>query len=91
MVNQLLLLFAFFFFFFFFLKKKSCLFHLLFLSQVFKALGEGAKHIPYRNSKLTHVLEDSLGGDAKTCMFINVSPADTNLSETMSTLLFGQV
>lgn len=45
----------------------------------------------YRNSKLTHILKDSLGGDAKTCVFVNVSPAESNLSETMGTLKFGQV
>ncbi len=38
---------------------------------MFKALASNAPHIPYRNSKLTHVLQDSLGGDSKTCVFIN--------------------
>lgn len=60
------------------------------LGQVFKALATNAPHIPYRNSKLTHVLQDSLGGDSKTCVFVNVSPLESNLSETYSTLLFGQ-
>jgi hypothetical protein len=59
--------------------------------QVFQALSTGSKHVPYRNSKLTHILEDSIGGDAKTCMFVNVSPAESNLPETLSTLTFGQV
>eukprot|EP00051_Salpingoeca_urceolata_P025200 m.448895 g.448895 ORF g.448895 m.448895 type:complete len:943 (+) comp20315_c14_seq55:137-2965(+) len=60
------------------------------LGQVFAALRTSQSHVPYRNSKLTHLLADSLGGDAKTCVFINVSPADSNLSETLSTLKFGQ-
>lgn len=61
------------------------------LGQVFAGLRTGQSHIPYRNSKLTHLLQDSLGGDAKTCVFVNVSPADSNLSETTGTLKFGQV
>jgi hypothetical protein len=61
------------------------------LGQVFAALRQGQQHVPYRNSKLTHVLQDSLGGDAKTCIFINVSPAESNLAETIGTLKFGQV
>lgn len=43
----------------------------------------------YRNSKLTHLLQDSLGGDAKACMFLNCSPLADNLAETKSTLNFG--
>ena len=61
------------------------------LGQVFTSIRTGQPHIPYRNSKLTHILQDSLGGDSKTCFFINVSPAESNISETMGTLLFGQV
>lgn len=60
------------------------------LGQVFAALRQGQQHVPYRNSKLTHVLQDSLGGDAKTCIFINISPAESNLAETIGTLKFGQ-
>ena len=41
------------------------------LGQVFQAIAKSSPHVPYRNSKLTHVLQDSLGGDSKTCMFIN--------------------
>eukprot|EP00047_Mylnosiga_fluctuans_P024213 m.155935 g.155935 ORF g.155935 m.155935 type:complete len:166 (+) comp9799_c0_seq4:2675-3172(+) len=59
------------------------------LGQVFSALKANQTHIPYRNCKLTHLLQDSLGGDAKTCMFVNVSPAESNLPETVSTLKFG--
>lgn len=60
------------------------------LGHVFKALASNAPHVPYRNSKLTHALSDSLGGDAKTAVFVNVSPLSSNLSETLMTLKFGQ-
>lgn len=43
-------------------------------------------HIPYRDSKLTRILEDSLGGNTKTLMMIAISPADFNFDETHSTL-----
>eukprot|EP00041_Stephanoeca_diplocostata_P032194 m.1024900 g.1024900 ORF g.1024900 m.1024900 type:complete len:928 (+) comp24101_c0_seq4:175-2958(+) len=59
------------------------------LSQVFQSIATHATHIPYRNSKLTHVLQSSLGGDSKTCMFINIRPDRENLAETISTLNFG--
>ena len=60
------------------------------LAHVFKSLATNSPHIPYRNSKLTHVLQDSLGGDSKTCVFINVSPLQSNLQETHCTLAFGE-
>lgn len=47
-----------------------------------------AKHIPYRNHKLTMLMSDSLGGNAKTLMFVNVSPAESNLEETYNSLLY---
>ena len=47
------------------------------LGQVFKALATNAPHVPYRNSKLTYVLQDSLGGDSKTAVFVNVSPLES--------------
>ena len=55
------------------------------------ALGDesGPKtHIPYRDSKLTRLLQDSLGGNSHTLMIACVSPADTNLEETISTLRY---
>ncbi|KAF6025685.1 hypothetical protein EB796_015936 [Bugula neritina] len=59
------------------------------LGQVFSALGKSALHVPFRNSKLTQVLQPSLSGDAKAALFVAVSPAELNLSETLSTLTFG--
>lgn len=55
------------------------------LGDVIAALSEGnAKFIPYRNNKLTQLMQDSLGGNAKTLMFVNFSPADYNADETVS-------
>lgn len=45
-------------------------------------------HVPYRDSKLTRLLQDSLGGNTKTVMVANVGPADYNFEETMSTLRY---
>merc|ERR1712167_276242 len=53
-----------------------------------KALGSKEGHVPYRNCKLTHVLQDSLGGESKTLMFCNISPASDNISESKSSLNF---
>ena len=61
------------------------------LGFVIKNLTEGDnKHIHYRDSKLTHLLKDSLGGNAKTTIIANISPANGNISETISTLMFAQ-
>ncbi|KAJ0069810.1 hypothetical protein NL108_014744 [Boleophthalmus pectinirostris] len=59
------------------------------LGQVFSALKCNALHVPFRNSKLTHLLQPSLSGDAKCCVFVNVSPDVEDVSETLSTLQFG--
>ena len=60
------------------------------LGNVINALTEDKKtHIPYRDSKLTRMLQDSLGGNMKTALIINVSPSTFDLNETISTLRFG--
>ncbi|KAL9102512.1 MAG: hypothetical protein Q9163_002347 [Psora crenata] len=59
---------------------------LLTLGRVINALVERGSHIPYRESKLTRLLQDSLGGRTKTSIIATVSPAKSNLEETISTL-----
>lgn len=61
---------------------------LMALGGVINALSEGAAHVPYRNSKLTRLLQESLGGNAGTVMVANVSPADYNADETVGTLRY---
>ncbi|KAG0207539.1 kinesin motor protein cin8 [Mortierella sp. GBA30] len=59
---------------------------LLTLGRVINSLVERSQHIPYRESKLTRLLEDSLGGKTKTCIIATISPARSCLEETISTL-----
>jgi len=59
------------------------------LGNVISALVDGRSvHIPYRDSKLTRLLQDSLGGNTKTLMIACLSPADSNYEETLSTLRY---
>ena len=59
---------------------------LLTLGRVITNLVERAPHIPYRESKLTRLLQDSLGGRTKTSIIATISPATVNMEETLSTL-----
>lgn len=59
---------------------------LLTLGRVINALVDQSPHIPYRESKLTRLLQDSLGGKTKTCIIATISPAKVSLEETISTL-----
>ncbi|KAJ9618255.1 kinesin-like nuclear fusion protein [Taxawa tesnikishii (nom. ined.)] len=65
-------------------KSLSC------LGDVISALGQGKEggHVPYRNSKLTYLLQYSLGGNSKTLMFVMISPLQAHLSETLTSLKF---
>ncbi|SZF05993.1 unnamed protein product [Blumeria hordei] len=65
-------------------KSLSC------LSDVIGALGQGKEgtHIPYRNSKLTYLLQYSLGGNSKTLMFVMTSPLEAHVTETLTSLKF---
>ncbi|XP_058180550.1 kinesin-like protein KIN-14I [Rhododendron vialii] len=58
------------------------------LGDVISALFSGNQHIPYRNHKLTMLMSDSLGGNAKTLMFVNISPAESNLDESNNSLTY---
>ncbi|XP_058881588.1 uncharacterized protein si:dkey-96l17.6 isoform X1 [Acipenser ruthenus] len=58
------------------------------LSDVIFALSTEQSFIPYRNNKLTQLMQDSLGGNAKTLMFVNISPADYNAEETVISLIY---
>jgi kinesin family protein 5 len=60
------------------------------LGMVINALTDSKiKHIPYRDSKLTRILQESLGGNSRTTLIINCSPSSYNEAETLSTLRFG--
>ncbi|PPQ93313.1 hypothetical protein CVT25_014442, partial [Psilocybe cyanescens] len=59
---------------------------LLTLGRVINALVDKSQHVPYRESKLTRLLQDSLGGRTKTCIIATISPASLNIEETLSTL-----
>ena len=58
------------------------------LGDVISALSTGEKFVPYRNNLLTRLLQDGLGGNAKTLMFVNISPADYNVDETETSLKY---
>ncbi|NWY01067.1 KIF25 protein, partial [Nothoprocta ornata] len=59
------------------------------LADVLGAIAEQRPHVPYRNSKLTHLLQDALGGDAKLLVMLCISPGQKYLAESMQSLGFG--
>ncbi|XP_074495908.1 putative LOC110439812 homolog [Sebastes fasciatus] len=58
------------------------------LGDVISALSAELPHVPYRNSKLTQMMQDSLGGNAKTLMIVNISPSECNFDETLTSLVY---
>lgn len=60
------------------------------LGKVINALVTGQGHVPFRESKLTRMLQNSLGGNSSTLMLANISPAEVNVGDTLSTLRFAE-
>ncbi|EKX35813.1 kinesin-like protein [Guillardia theta CCMP2712] len=69
-------------------EAKSINMSLSALGDVISALSQGEKFVPYRNNLLTRLLQDGIGGNAKTLMFVNISPSDYNSEETTTSLQY---
>ena len=61
---------------------------MLALGNCINALADGSEYIPYRNSKLTRLLKDSIGGNCRTVMIANVSPSSETFEDTLNTLKY---
>lgn len=73
------------------LKNTKINLSLSVLGNVISALVDGkCKYVPYRDSKLTRLLQDSLGGNSKTLMVACISPGENNYEETLSTLRYAK-
>ena len=72
------------------INKSLTTLGLVIRSLVDKAKGKQHVHVHYRDSKLTYLLKDSLGGNSKTSIIATISPFDVNYQETLSTLNFAQ-
>jgi kinesin family member C1 len=59
------------------------------LAGVFESLGKNQAHVPFRDSTLTYLLEPALSGNGKTLMIVNLSPTQSSVAESISTLRFG--
>ena len=73
------------------MRSWYLLYFQLALGNVISALGDEKRkvsHVPYRDSKLTRLLQDSLGGNSQTLMLACVSPADRDFMETLNTLKY---
>ncbi|KAI9219817.1 P-loop containing nucleoside triphosphate hydrolase protein [Blastocladiella britannica] len=70
-------------------EAKEINLSLLELGNVIQALAEQKRHVPYRNSTLTRLLQESLGGNCVTSLIVCASPARRDVSETKGTLMFG--
>lgn len=68
--------------------RALCFLNLLSTGNCINALAEGSKYIPYRNSKLTRLLKDSIGGNCRTVMISNVSPSSMTFEDTYNTLKY---
>ena len=64
--------------------------HLSCLSDVITAIQQENPHIPFRNSKLTHLLQGYMGGDSKVLMIVNVSPLQEHAGESLTSLNFAK-